>query len=50
MVDADMDALGLNPPGEGKAILAKHKLNTADRASGNPAGGLEEWPGLRKYS
>ncbi len=50
MIDADMEVLGLNPPGEGKAILARHKLNMTDRASGNPTGGLEEWPGLRKYS
>lgn len=27
MVDADMEAIGLVPPGERKAILAKHKLN-----------------------
>ena len=50
MVDADMEALGLKSPGEGKAILEKYKLNTTDRASGNTTGGLEEWPGLRKYS
>jgi hypothetical protein len=50
MVDADMEAVGLKPPGEGKAILAKYNLNINDRASGNPNGGLEEWPGLRKYT
>jgi GDPmannose 4,6-dehydratase len=50
MVDADMEVLGLKAPGEGKGILEKYKLDTIDRASGNPAGGLEEWPGLRKYS
>ena len=32
MVDADMEAIGLTPLGEGKAILAKHRLNTIDRA------------------
>ena len=32
MVDADMEAIGLKPPGEGKDILARHKLNTVDRA------------------
>ena len=50
MVDTDMEAVGLKSPGEGKAILEKYKLNMIDRASGNPLGGLEEWPGLRKYS
>jgi GDPmannose 4,6-dehydratase len=50
MIDADMEAVGLKPPGEGKAILTKYNLNTIDRASGNPNGGLEEWPGLRKYN
>ncbi len=48
MVDADIEAMGLRPPGEGKAILAKYKLNTADRASGT-IGRLEEWPGLKKF-
>lgn len=48
MVDADIEALGLRPPGEGKSILAKYKLNTADRASGT-IGRLEEWPGLKKF-
>ncbi len=32
MVDADMEAIGLKTSSEGKAILAKHGLNTADRA------------------
>ena len=32
MVDADMEAIGLKAPGEGKAILAKHGFNTVDRA------------------
>jgi len=32
MVDADMEAVGLKPPGEGKVILANHGLNTIDRA------------------
>ena len=32
MVDVDMEAIGLKPSGEGKAILAKHSLNTNDRA------------------
>lgn len=32
MVDADMEAIGLKTSGEGKAILAKHGLNTVDRA------------------
>ena len=32
MVDADMEAIGLKCRGEGKAILARHGLNTADRA------------------
>ena len=41
MVDADMETLGLKPPGEGKAILAKHGLNVVDRALINPTGGLE---------
>ncbi len=38
MVDADMEAMGLKASGEGKAILAKHRLNTVDRAflSGAP--------------
>jgi GDPmannose 4,6-dehydratase len=32
MVDADMEAVGLKAPGEGKKILIKHKLAPADRA------------------
>jgi len=32
MVDADMEAVGLQPPGEGKAILEKSGLNTVDNA------------------
>lgn len=32
MVDADMETIGLKTSGEGKAILAKHGLNTVDRA------------------
>lgn len=32
MVDADMEAIGLKPSGEGKAILARHRLNTIDKA------------------
>ncbi|MFW6126518.1 MAG: GDP-mannose 4,6-dehydratase [Chloroflexota bacterium] len=32
MVDADMEAIGLEPPGEGRAILARHGLSTVDRA------------------
>lgn len=32
MVDADMEAVGLKPPGEGKVILSNHGLNTIDRA------------------
>ncbi len=41
MVDADVEALGLKSPGEGKAILAKHGLNMVDRALINPMGGIE---------
>jgi GDPmannose 4,6-dehydratase len=41
MVDADMEAMGLELLGEGKAILAKYGLNTVDRALINPTGGLE---------
>ena len=41
MVDADMEALGLEPLGEGKEILAKHGLNMVDRALTNPTGGME---------
>jgi len=32
MVDADMEAAGLQPPGEGKAALEKKGLNTVDNA------------------
>ncbi len=32
MVDADMEAVGLEPTGEGKAILAKHGMNSIDKA------------------
>jgi len=32
MVDADLEAMGLKPFGEGQAILAKHGLNTSDNA------------------
>jgi GDPmannose 4,6-dehydratase len=32
MVDADMEAAGLTPPGEGKTVLTRHALNTSDRA------------------
>ncbi|MDD5037927.1 MAG: GDP-mannose 4,6-dehydratase [Dehalococcoidales bacterium] len=41
MVDADMQVLGLTPPGEGKAILSRHGGNTIDRALVNPTGGME---------
>jgi len=41
MVDADMVALGLDPLGEGKTILAKYGLNTVDRALVNPTGDRE---------
>jgi len=36
MVDADMAALGLEPIGEGKTILAKHGINSIDRALSKP--------------
>lgn len=39
MVDADMEALGLQPPGEGKKILEKHGLSSLDRALCKPEGG-----------
>jgi len=40
MVDADMEAAGIKSLGEGKTILAKHGLNTADRAMlGSTLGG-----------
>ncbi|MBT9132755.1 MAG: GDP-mannose 4,6-dehydratase [Firmicutes bacterium] len=41
MVDADMEALGLEAPGEGKAALERHGLNMVDRALINPTGGME---------
>ncbi|MBT9151363.1 MAG: hypothetical protein DDT40_01556 [candidate division WS2 bacterium] len=41
MVDADMEALGLEAPGEGKAALERHKLNIVDKALVNPTGGME---------
>ena len=41
MVDADMEALGLTSPGAGKAALARHGLNTVDKALINPTGGVE---------
>ena len=41
MVDADMEALGLEPPGEGKAALTRYGLNMLDRALINPTGGVE---------
>jgi len=36
MVDADMEALGLKPPGEGKKILKKYGMNSVDRALCKP--------------
>jgi len=36
MVDMDMEALGLKPPGEAKKILEKHGMNAADRALCEP--------------
>jgi len=41
MVDSDIEALGLKPPGEGKVILARYGLNTVDRALINPTRGTE---------
>ncbi len=41
MVDADMEALGLKPLGEGRATLAKRGLTMVDRALINPTGGAE---------
>jgi len=42
MVDADMEAVGLRPSGEGKSILAGHALNTSDRALlSNTLGAIE---------
>jgi GDPmannose 4,6-dehydratase len=40
MVDADMEALGLESPGEGKAILERYGLTAIDRALINPTGGM----------
>jgi GDPmannose 4,6-dehydratase len=40
MVDADMEAVGLKSPGEGKRILAKYGMNSVDRALCKP--GTEE--------
>lgn len=37
MMDADMEALGLQPPGEGKKILSRHGIDTLDRALIEPA-------------
>ena len=37
MVDADMEALGLAPPGDGRAALRRHGLSPADRALIRPA-------------
>jgi GDPmannose 4,6-dehydratase len=42
MVDADMEGLGLEPLGKGKAILAKYGLNTVDKALVNPSGGFQQ--------
>jgi len=39
-----MEAVGLKPPGEGKAILAKYNLNINDRASGNPNAAWKNGP------
>jgi GDPmannose 4,6-dehydratase len=41
MVDADMEAVGIEPRGEGKAIIAKYGLNMIDRALIDPTGGME---------
>ncbi len=38
MVDADIKAIGLEPPGEGQAILAKHGFNAFDTALVTPTG------------
>jgi GDPmannose 4,6-dehydratase len=38
MVDADMAAAGLKPPGEGKKILKKYGMNPVDRALCKPGG------------
>jgi len=36
MVDADLEAMGLEPVGEGKTILAKHGMNLIDKALVDP--------------
>ena len=36
MVDADMNAAGLKPPGEGRKILEKYGMNSVDRALCKP--------------
>jgi GDPmannose 4,6-dehydratase len=41
MVDADMEALGLEPFGEGKSLLARHGFEVIDRALVNPTGGTD---------
>jgi len=38
MVDADIEALGLKPRGEGKKILEKYGMNSVDRALCKPGG------------
>jgi GDPmannose 4,6-dehydratase len=48
MVDVDMETLGLIPPGAGKAVLTRYKLDINDRGSGT-IGRLEEWPNLKKF-
>jgi len=40
IVDADMEAAGLKPPGEGKKILEKYGMNSVDRALCKP--GMED--------
>ncbi|HUU64033.1 MAG TPA: GDP-mannose 4,6-dehydratase [Dehalococcoidia bacterium] len=39
MVDADMEVVGLQPPGEGKTILAKYGMNFIDKALIDPGTG-----------
>ena len=39
MVDADMEVVGLQPPGEGKKILAKYGMNLTDKALIDPGTG-----------
>jgi GDPmannose 4,6-dehydratase len=39
MVDADMEVVGLQPPGEGRKILAKHGMNLTDKALIDPGTG-----------